>query len=199
MSRNQASAKRADRAALELARVLSDGNWYRTSYLAMAAGKYVRPELAWRRAKGSTILEGQREYINARLRQWERFGRVEKRRNGNFVEWRLTKTEWVNDYVVELDRRRAATRQESSRDVVVLLTGTGMRIICPNCQHSFTVRSNSGRKPLDIPFINICEALQHCPDVRAAANSLGCSVGYIYKMLGQRGKKPRDMQRFHSN
>ena len=72
---------------------------------------------------------------------------------------------------------------------------TGMRVICPQCRHCFTVRSSSGRKPLNIPFINICETLRDCQSVRAAAGSLGCSTGYIYKVLGQQGKKPGDMRR----
>lgn len=115
MSRNQGSAKRADRAVLELARILSDGNWHSTSYLAVAAGKYVRPEIAWRYAQGSTVLEGQRRYVNQRLHQWERFGRVQKRKHGRFTEWRSAKTEWVQDYLAELDRRRAGSGQGSAR------------------------------------------------------------------------------------
>lgn len=114
MSRNQASAKRASRAILELAKLLTDGEWYSTSYLGVAAGKYVRPEIAWRSANGSTLQEGQRRYINLKLDQWERLGRVEKRRRDNFTEWRLGKVEWVNDYLAELVKRRADSGQQDS-------------------------------------------------------------------------------------
>lgn len=86
-----------------------------------------------------------------------------------------------------------ASSSVAPRDIGVPHTHTGMRVICPNCQHRFAVRSSSGRKPLNIPFINICEALQRHQDVRAAAESIGCSVGYIYKVLGQRGRKPGDV------
>lgn len=44
------NAKRATRATLELAKLLSDGEWYNTTYLALAAGKYIPPERVWRRA-----------------------------------------------------------------------------------------------------------------------------------------------------
>jgi len=107
MNHNQNSAERADTAVLELAGVLSDGNWHRTSYLAMAAGKYLRPEVAWRASQGVSVAEGQRKYINAKLQAWERAGRVERRRNGTFTEWRLARTDWVDDYLAELDKRRA--------------------------------------------------------------------------------------------
>jgi len=194
VSRNQDSAKRADRAVLELAKILSDGEWHTTSYLAIAAGKYLRPEVAWRRAPGN-LSEGQRLYVNRKLCVWKRFGRVEKRRNGKRMEWRLLKTDWVDAYLAELDKRRAGSRQRDAHNMVgprryVL---TGIRVTCPNCQYSFAVKSASGRKPLNIPFINICEALQHYRDVRLAADSLGCSVGYIYKVLGQQGKRPKDV------
>ena len=195
MSQNQGSAKEAGRTVLELARILSDGEWHSTSYLAIAAGKYLRPEVVWRCAYGSSLLEGQRKYVHAKLCAWKRFGRVEKRKRGNLMEWRLTETRWVHDYLAELDKRCADSRQRDARNKVgprrsVL---TGIRVTCPNCQYSFAVKSPSGRKPLNIPFINICEALQHYRDVKLAADSLGCSVGYIYKVLGQQGKSPKDV------
>jgi hypothetical protein len=31
--------------------------------------------------------------------------RVEKRRNGKRMEWRLLKTDWVDAYLAELDKR----------------------------------------------------------------------------------------------
>ena len=114
MSRNQGNAKRSSRAVLELVKVLADGQWPSTSYLGVAAGKYLRPEIAWRSANGSTLPEGQRRYINLKLDQWEKLGRVEKRRWANFTEWRLAKTEWVDDYTAELERRRGNNGQPGS-------------------------------------------------------------------------------------
>lgn len=109
MNHNRSSAKRAGRAVLELATLLSDGDWCRTTYLGIAAGKYLRPEIAWRFGRGN-ITGGQRLYINQRLDVWERAGRVEKRRNGKFVEWRLAKSDWVIPYLrvlIEILREQA--------------------------------------------------------------------------------------------
>jgi len=117
MNRNQSSAKRAGRAVLELATLLSDGNWYRTSYLGVAAGKYLRPEIAWRSGQGNTK-EGQRKFINTKLNRWLRWGRVEKRRNGNFAEWRLAKSEWVTPYLralIEILREQAKSHFGQAR------------------------------------------------------------------------------------
>jgi len=108
------SAKRANRGILELARLLSDGNWHSIAYLAAAAGKYLRPEIAWRCSRGSSIQDGQRTYIDNKLRHWERLGRVEKRRNGDSAELRLANSEWVHDYLAELDSRRTAGEQENA-------------------------------------------------------------------------------------
>ena len=109
MNQNQGSTKQASRAVLELVAVLSGGNWCRTSHLGRAAGSYIRPEVAWRAGHGN-ITEGQRLYVNTKLGVWERVGRVEKRRNGKFVEWRLAKSEWVIPYLkalIEILREQA--------------------------------------------------------------------------------------------
>jgi predicted transcriptional regulator len=98
VSHEQSSATRARRAVLELAMLLSDGNWHTTSYLGVAAGKYLRPEVAWRTGRGD-ISRGQRLYVNNKLDVWERAGRVEKRRNSKFTEWRLAKSDWVLPYL----------------------------------------------------------------------------------------------------
>ncbi len=50
-----------------------------------------------------------------------------------------------------------------------------------------------GRKKLNIPLKNVCEALQACHSVELAADKLGCSVGYIYQELGKKGLKPKDI------
>lgn len=50
-----------------------------------------------------------------------------------------------------------------------------------------------GRKLLDIPVINICDALQVCSSVAPAARKLKCSRGYIYKELAKYGITPKDV------
>jgi hypothetical protein len=67
-----------------------------------------------------------------------------------------------------------------------------MKVKCPNCGKSVAV-NGLGRKPLNIPFNNISEALQVYQDVNTAAEKLGCSIGYIYQELGKIGLKPRDL------
>lgn len=112
MNHNQSSAKQASRAVLELVVVLSEGNWCRTSYLGRAAGSYLRPEIAWRKGRGN-ISEGQRLIVDDKLNDWERAGRVEKRRNGKFTEWRLAKSEWVIPYLkalIEILREQAVSQ-----------------------------------------------------------------------------------------
>jgi len=50
-----------------------------------------------------------------------------------------------------------------------------------------------GRKPLNIPVINICDALQACSSIAAAARELKCSRGYIHKELAKYGVTPGDV------
>lgn len=50
-----------------------------------------------------------------------------------------------------------------------------------------------GRKPLNIPVKNVCDALQACANITAAARKLECSRGYIYKELGEYGVRPEDV------
>ena len=69
-----------------------------------------------------------------------------------------------------------------------------MKIQCPNCGQSVVV-NGLGRKPLNIPLKNVCEALElHC-DVGQAAKELGCSVGYIYNACKEHGTAPRDVMK----
>jgi hypothetical protein len=67
-----------------------------------------------------------------------------------------------------------------------------MKIRCPHCGKTISV-SISGRKPLNIGVKNVCDALRDCRNVALAAEELGCSRGYIYKMLGEHGLKPREV------
>ena len=67
-----------------------------------------------------------------------------------------------------------------------------MIVLCPNCGAEVPVHG-LGRKKLDIPLINICEALKVNGSVAAAARELGCSQGYIYNSLKASGLKIRDV------
>ena len=67
-----------------------------------------------------------------------------------------------------------------------------MKIQCPNCGQTVVV-NGLGRKPLNIPLKNVCEALQaHC-SVVAAAQDLECSQGYIFAVLKANGLKLNDI------
>ncbi len=61
-----------------------------------------------------------------------------------------------------------------------------MIVQCPNCGKSVVV-NGLGRKRLNIPLKNVCEALQAHRSVAAAANELNCSQGYIYNRLKEAG------------
>jgi hypothetical protein len=67
-------------------------------------------------------------------------------------------------------------------------------ITCPKCRAKIPIAtSRLGRKRLNIPFKNVCEALQLYRDVGQAAKELDCSVGYIYGICKQQGTTPRDV------
>lgn len=53
---------------------------------------------------------------------------------------------------------------------------------CPNCSEKIVI-NGLGRKPLNIPLKNVYDAIQAYGSVAMAANSLGCSRGYVYKVL----------------
>lgn len=61
-----------------------------------------------------------------------------------------------------------------------------MEIQCPHCGKPVPV-NGTGRKPLNIPVIKVCGALQAHSTVLAAALELGCSRGYLYKTLNSAG------------
>ena len=67
-----------------------------------------------------------------------------------------------------------------------------MIINCPECGKELVIKG-FGRRPLNIGFTKVCETLQHHSSCLAAAESLGCSVSYIYKVLGEKGEKPKDV------
>ena len=74
-------------------------------------------------------------------------------------------------------------------------TGKGARLMiiqCPHCGERIVV-NGLGRKRLNIPLKNICEALQSEQNVASAARELHCSQGYIFNALKAQGLKPRDI------
>ena len=67
-----------------------------------------------------------------------------------------------------------------------------MEVQCPNCGKSVVV-NGLGRKRLNIPLKNVCEALQASSSVVTAANELNCSQGYIFSVLKANGIKLNDV------
>ena len=61
-----------------------------------------------------------------------------------------------------------------------------MLIQCPNCGGTLALNS-FGRRPLNIGVTKVCDALRLHRSVLAAANELGCSRAYIYKVLKANG------------
>jgi len=61
-----------------------------------------------------------------------------------------------------------------------------MKIKCPNCGELVVIHG-FGRRPLNVSVIEVCDALRRCHSVKAAADELGCSRGYIYKVLKTAG------------
>ncbi len=61
-----------------------------------------------------------------------------------------------------------------------------MKVRCPNCGNEISI-NGLGRRPLSIPLINICDSIKAQHGVRAAAQELGCSPAYIFKVLKSHG------------
>jgi len=61
---------------------------------------------------------------------------------------------------------------------------------CPNCG---AILNTGGRKKLNIPFKLLSETLRSYRSTEEAAKELGCSVGYIYQELKEKGLKPQDV------
>ncbi|MFC1924064.1 hypothetical protein ACFLXA_01685 [Chloroflexota bacterium] len=66
-------------------------------------------------------------------------------------------------------------------------------VICPKCQTQIPVH-RLGRKPLNIPVKNICDTIREYRDVTRAAEKLGCSRGYIYKVLKENALTPKGVK-----
>ena len=67
-----------------------------------------------------------------------------------------------------------------------------MIIQCPNCGEKVVV-NGLGRKPLNIPLKNVCEYLRKHRSVARAAQELGCSQAYIFKVLKANGFNLKDI------
>lgn len=68
-----------------------------------------------------------------------------------------------------------------------------MKITCPKCGHE-TSLVIGGRKRLDIPVNLVCDRIRDTPSAAAAAESLGCSKGYIFGLLKANGLKLKDVR-----
>lgn len=67
-----------------------------------------------------------------------------------------------------------------------------MIIQCPNCGQTVVV-NGLGRKALNIPLRNVLESLRRHCSIKAAANELHCSEGYIFGVLKASGMKLKDV------
>ena len=69
-----------------------------------------------------------------------------------------------------------------------------MKVQCPNCGETIAV-NGIGRKAFNMPVTKVCDVLQLYRSVPAAANKLGCSRAYIYKVLKADGLTVQDVIR----
>ena len=67
-----------------------------------------------------------------------------------------------------------------------------MKVLCTNCGETVVVH-RFGRKPLNIPVTEVCDALQLCRSADGAAKELKCSRPYLYKVLKANGLKMREV------
>jgi hypothetical protein len=67
-----------------------------------------------------------------------------------------------------------------------------MIVQCPHCGETVAVPS-LGRKAFNMPVTKVCDALRLHRGVLAAANSLGCSRAYIYKVLKAGGMTAKEV------
>jgi hypothetical protein len=67
-----------------------------------------------------------------------------------------------------------------------------MKVRYPHCGQEVQV-DGLGRPKLNIPLKNIYDALTKYASIRAAAQHLGCSPGYIYRELKKVGMRPKNI------
>ena len=72
-----------------------------------------------------------------------------------------------------------------------------MIVYCSNCGQPVVV-NGLGRKRLNIPLKNVCESLQARRNVKAAAQELNCSQGYIFNSLKANGLRLKDVINKHN-
>lgn len=69
-----------------------------------------------------------------------------------------------------------------------------MKVRCPHCGEVIAVQG-LGRKSFNMPVIKVCDALQICHSVPAAAEKLGCSRALVYKVLKTNGLTAKNFNR----
>ena len=67
-----------------------------------------------------------------------------------------------------------------------------MKVQCPHCGKTVAV-NGLGRKAFNMPVTKVCDALRLHRSIPAAADSLGCSRAYIYKVLKANGLTPGEV------
>ena len=67
-----------------------------------------------------------------------------------------------------------------------------MLVQCPHCGGTVAV-NGLGRKAFNMPVTKVCDALRLHGSVVTAANELGCSRAYIYKVLKADGRTPAEV------
>ena len=68
-----------------------------------------------------------------------------------------------------------------------------IEVICSKCGEKIKFKGTGGRKPKTLPVIFVFNKLTATHSVKQAAEELGCSRGYIYKVLKNQGTMPRDV------
>jgi hypothetical protein len=66
---------------------------------------------------------------------------------------------------------------------VDITTTRTRHINCPVCGAEIPITHSSGRKPLNLSVNLICDTLKRTHSIKDAAEELGCSRAYIYKVL----------------
>ena len=66
-----------------------------------------------------------------------------------------------------------------------------MLVQCPHCREIVAI-DGLGRKPLNLPVKNVCDALQLYHSVGRAATAMGCSRAYIYKVIKEQNLSVKD-------
>jgi hypothetical protein len=70
-------------------------------------------------------------------------------------------------------------------------------IVCPHCG-KVAATIGIGRAATNIGVTDICDALRLHRNIPAAAESLGCSRGLIYKILKANGMTPAEVIKGHA-